>query len=385
MRKWMGLGLVVLCFGVGWAEDILVSLTPSNGVLSVTGMEPGTACAVEWVSDLQKTFTNESDSIHFDDLVVDDEGDASMAIPMFFRIKGTLRSTTPKGMVAIPAGTNSGTNFLGDGESYGSTYPETYSLTVDDFWMGEAEVTNDEMAQVLQWAYDQGKLSVSSTHVQNAQGDPQELLALDESFCQVTWDGSAFGLTSATVAEYPCLAVSWYGAIAYCNYRSELEGQVLCYDLSDWSVNLTADGYRLPTSEEWEYAARGGLIEKRFPWGDTINHDNANYSANGDAFSYDTSPYENYTYHPDYSSGYFPHTSPVRDLSMNGYGLFGMAGNVFEWCDDRSGSKRVIRGGSWSYYADSARCGNARLDDPYRTYNRYGFRAIFVGNELFLE
>ena len=137
----------------------------------------------------------------------------------------------------------------------------------------------------------------------NLVGDQKELLDLDAGNCRITWSGSTFGMKSTKGSDYPCVEVTWYGAVAYCNYRSEMDGRTPCYNLNTWGCNFSAGGYRLPTSDEWEYASRGGLRGKRVPWGDTINHDNANYCANGSKYSYDTSPYTSYTYHLDYDDG----------------------------------------------------------------------------------
>ena len=273
----------------------------------------------------------------------------------------------PPGMVRIPGGTNSGND-----PDFGA-----YSLTVSTFYMDATEVTNDEMARVMQWAYNHGKLTVSSSSVRNAQGNQQELLDLDDSDCRITWSGSSFGMKSAKGRGYPCVEITWYGSVAYCNYRSEMDGRTPCYNLSTWSCNFSANGYRLPTNDEWVYAARGGLSGKRFPWGDTITHSRANY------YSYWSSgvPYYPYDlnatsgYHPDYKDGGYPYTSSVGDFAANGYGLYDMAGNVWEWCNDASGSSRYIRGGSWYDHAYGLRCGRESWNDPDLSLHYIGFRA----------
>jgi len=255
------------------------------------------------------------------------------------------------------------------------------------------EVTNDEMVEVMQWAHDNGKLIVSSSSITNAQGNQQKLLDLDDVGCRITWDGSTFGIKSEKGSGYPCFEVSWYGSAAYCNYRSEMEERTPCYNLSDWSCDFSANGYRLPTEAEWEKAARGGLNGKRFDWGDTINHNYANYWANGSAYPYDTSPYTTYTFHPSYADGDVPYSNPVGSFAPNGHGLYDMVGNMWEWCSDwydgeyyasspssnprgaSTGLNRVMRGGCWAHNAKSCRSAGRLGGSPSDSRYFIGFRA----------
>jgi formylglycine-generating enzyme required for sulfatase activity len=199
--------------------------------------------------------------------------------------------------------------------------------------------------------------------------------------------------------------INWFDMLKWCNARSEQEGRVPAYYTeanqttvyrsgqvnvqNDW-VKWTA-GYRLPTEAEWEKAARGGLSDQRFPWGNTITHSNANYNSDA-SFAYDISPTRGN--HPDYDIGGTPYTSPVGSFAPNGYGLYDMAGNVWEWSWDwfaaysstpqtdprgaATGTYRVLRGGSWYYdHAASSRVTyRGRLDVPTNRYGHVGFRTI---------
>ena len=361
--------LAVLTAGVVNAEDLTITSFGGNGKLVFNEISNAVKYRVEWAAGPSGPWYSFEGSGLLNGIIVSGSGSVTSSVPMCYRVVAVTNTPPPlsRNMVPIPGGTNSGTD-----PDFGS-----YSLSVSTFYMDRYEVTNDEMVRVMQWAYDNSKLIVSASSVRNAQGDQEEFLDLDDVDCRITWSGSVFGMKSAKGSGYPCVEVTWYGAAAYCNYRSEIDGRTPCYNLNDWSCNLNANGYRLPTNDEWEYAARGGLRGKRFPWGDTITHSQANYNSNwsgGAPFSsYDLTATSGY--HPSYDDGGYPYTSPAGDFAANGYGLYDMAGNVWEWCNDASGSSRYFRGGCWSNYAPYLRCGYLEWFPPGGSPDDFGFRS----------
>jgi len=275
----------------------------------------------------------------------------------------------PSPMVLIPGGSNSGMNPLGPGESYMCSYPATYSLSVGSFYMDKYEVTKALWDEVANWASSHG------------------------------YDISAGG-GSGKAPDHPVYDVTWYECVKWCNARSEMQSRIPAYYTSaaKTTVYRTGDvdvqdewvrwdtGYRLPTSEEWEYSARDGAVSKRFPWGgDTISHTQANYRAQGAPYCYyDLSD----GYHPAYDDGNPPYTSPVGAFSPNAFGLYDMAGNVFEWCYDwvppTCGAARVWHGGAWGGGGSGApfcRVACTFGGPPDRSGDGVGFRAVFPAGQ----
>jgi formylglycine-generating enzyme required for sulfatase activity len=309
-----------------------------------------------------------------------------------YRVKVMADDTPiPVDMVYIPAGTFQMGNSIA-GEGYSDELP-LHTVTLSSFYMGRCDITNGQYCAYLNSAYQQGLITVTSGVVYKAGSGtsyPYCDTSTYNSGSQIAFSGGVFTVRtkgSRSMANDPMVCVSWYGSVAYCNWRSQQEGKDQCYDLSTWVCNFSKKGYRLATEAQWEYAARGGLSGKRFPWGDTITHSQANYYSDS-SYSYDISPTRGF--HPSWNDGIYPYTSPVGSFAANGYGLCDMAGNVWQWCNDwygsyssspqtnptgpASGSWRVLRGGGWYFSAGGCRTAGRSYDDPYYRSGDDGFR-----------
>jgi len=175
----------------------------------------------------------------------------------------------------------------------------------------------------------------------------------------------------------PVEQVRWSDAARYCNARSRLEGLQSCYDLKTWECNFDADGYRLPTEAEWEYACRAGTKTAYF-------------------FGNNPLKLADYAWFEENSGG---QPRPVGKKLPNPWGLYDMCGNVWQWCNDfygvdyyqespqqnpkgpKTGDNKVVRGGAWKFSAQSCRSGYRYNEDPGYAdvcfgYDIYGFRCV---------
>lgn len=241
----------------------------------------------------------------------------------------TLTPVSPTDdMVLIPAGTFlMGSN---DGDPDEKPVHEVY---LDAYYIDKYEVINLQFSEFL-----------------NEKGNREEggvsWLDTSDEDCLIEYRNGKYQPKSG-YENHPVIEVSWYGARAY----------------AEWA------GKRLPTEAEWEKAARGGLVAKKYPWGDSIDSSKANYGENVGQTTTD---------------GRYP---------PNNYGLYDMGGNVWEWVNDwydedyysssdsyrnpqgpNYGSERVIRGAGWSDDASYLRSASRSYVNPDSTSNHLGFR-----------
>ena len=267
-----------------------------------------------------------------------------VVIFLFFALSIYAQNKAPEGFVLIKGGTFTMGSPANELEREKNEVQ--HQVTVSSFYMGKYEVTQKEYMEIME------------TNPSKFKGD-----------------------------NLPVEQVTWYDAVEYCNKRSQKEGFTPAYKIngSGYSMSVTwnrsANGYRLPTEAEWEYACRAGTTTP-FSTGNNITTEQANY--NGEK------PYNN-----NAKGKNLEKTTSVGSYKPNPWGLHDMHGNVYEWCwsifggystnaqTDPEGpnaygdsSTRVLRGGAWSYEGKYLRSACPNVGIPFFKVSSIGFRVV---------
>ena len=281
------------------------------------------------------------------------------------------------GFVYIPAGTFQ----MGSTAGYDDEKPEHEVTISKGYFMGRHEVTQKEWAEVMK--DNANGISESPSNFKNSPAENEDQ------------------------TQRPVESVSWYDAVVYCNRRSIAEDLTPCYAIggktnpdewgtvptsndSKWNgvtCDWNANGYRLPTEAEWEYAARAGdATTNARTWSGTDTE----------------TKLKEYAWY--FYEGSDSKTHQVGTLAPNEWGLYDMSGNVWEWCWDwydenyysssstesgtnptgptrgSSGDGRVNRGGSWGNSASNCTVSRRSYDGPNGRYDGLGFRLVRSAN-----
>jgi formylglycine-generating enzyme required for sulfatase activity len=239
-------------------------------------------------------------------------------------------------MVVLPGGTFQ----MGDHHG-GSASAPVHEVYLDSFEISRYEITNAQYCEFLNFPEILETVVVSGDWVSVWGVDCTQVRGWT-SMSNLTYNGEVFspaaGMEDAAIAN-----VTWFGAVFYCMWLSTSNGMEYCYGGLDMDCDYSKDGYRLASEAEWEYAARGGQYSPyyRYTWGDVADGSKANW------FTFPGGPVAVGSYLP------------------NGYGLYDMIGNAYEWCNDRydsqyynnsprenppgpdGGTDRIVRGGDY--------------------------------------
>ena len=253
-----------------------------------------------------------------------------------------------------------------------------YTVTLSPFIMASKEVAVSQYVAFL-----------NTVDINEYEG--VECIDLDDPECQIEYVSGVFKAKSSEMTNLPVVEVTWYGALAFCNYLSQHDGLEECYVGTEWVQKK--NGWRLPTEAEFEYAIRGGegCTEEnntyyRFFWSDNSAdhvHDHANYYGTGGVD----------TWHG---------LSPVASFAPNQFGIYDLSGNAFEWVFDPwtwptylkgavedpigEGSWnypewRTIRGGGFNFHWQACRNGYRSSEHKAKAHSYIGFRIARNGND----
>lgn len=301
-----------------------------------------------------------------------------------------------------------------------------HKVKVSSFYCSKTEITNEQFITFLNEWFLKSLVEVKTNTV-FLKGTTDIVCYTSQfaAYYNISFNGAQFSMANFR-GNHPMVGVMWSGAVAFCNWLSSSNGLEECYNLKTWTCDFTKNGYRLPTEAEWEFAGRGGKLDPylNYPNGNTLDPKQANLPNSGD-------PYESAG-----TNGY-PQTTPVAfydgknhlkteynwpgsatsyqtNNGENGFGLFDMQGNVWEFVNDWYGQNyyslspyenptgpasgfimpdgkpyRGMRGGNWynGLIVGGISDGHSRVSnrnpsyyrgpqDPNHPYYHLGFRVV---------
>lgn len=229
-------------------------------------------------------------------------------------------SRVPDDMVFVEGGTF----LMGDGFGGGDDDERpVHEVRLDPYMIGRCEVTVGEFGEFID----------ATGYVTTAERDSGAAVFVGKKVEQrgdASWKNPYYEQDDL----HPVVCVSWYDAVQFCNWRSRREGLEPCYGGERDSVtcDFGANGYRLPTEAEWEYAARSRGKKIKYAWGDSMPFIEGRPAGN----TRDEAAHREWDI-TDYWIGYddgYARTAPVGSFAPNELGIYDIGGNVYEWCWD---------------------------------------------------
>jgi len=286
--------------------------------------------------------------------------------------------SVPYGMTTCP----SGTFHMGqaDQDVPASQINLNKEITIGGFYMDETEITNNEYRQFVDVMLTDSVQALTIEYIMTELYPDTTVWVRDFShhmgdpMMEYYYSHPAFD-------EYPIVGVDWFAAKYFCEWRTK--------HLNNWRAEQglwKMPNFRLPSEAEWEYAARGGRDMAKYPWGNPYIR-----NAKGCMLANFKPGRGNY-----YDDG-FMYSAPVASYFSNDFGLYDMAGNVSEWCEDAfydaavpvvwdlnpvyiddEEERKIIRGGSWKDIAYMLETGTRGFEYRDTTKSYIGFRCVMT-------